>query len=209
MAGMMAVMSTAAVPAFVQEAAGQYQYPGSDGGPAPGTSATFAFELAVECEPPEGATFLGQVPAESLIPAELTDPDGDGVYEGSITVPKFAPGGPPEPVSLPVRIVQGPPTVTGPLGPEYRVIEDFGTVVAEDRTFEASVSFCDDGGDDNNGGAAPVVSGDTNDDGGSVVRPGGQDDGANILPATGGVTLAAAVGALLIAAGLLARRIIR
>ena len=201
MAGMVAVMSTAAVPAFGQEAAGQYQYAGDGGGPAPGTSATFAFELAVACDPPEGATFLGQVPAESLIPAPLTDPDGDGVYEGSITVPKFAPGGPPEPVSLPVRIVQGPPTVTGPLGPEYRVIEDFGAVTAEDRTFEASVSFCD--GDDN--GPVPVVSGDTNNDEGARTTPSGKAQ----LPATGGLTVAGAIGAALLAGGLIARKITR
>lgn len=164
---------------------------------------------------PAGATFLGQVPAESLLPAELTDPNGDGVYEGSITVPKFAPGGPPEPVSLPVRIVQGPPTATGPVGPEYRVIEDFGTVTAEDGTFEANVSFCDgdgNGGDDNGGNGAPVVSGDTNNSnkGGSGGGTGAPAPSPKAqLPATGGVTLAAAVGALLIAGGLLARRIYR
>ena len=165
-------------------------------GPPPEETATFAFELAVACEPPEGATFLGQVPAESLLPAELTDPDGDGVYTGSITVPRFAPGGPQEPVSLPVRIAQGPPAVTGPLGPEYRVIKDFGSVAAEDRTFEASVSFCDDG----DGGGTDDPDG----DGGTA--PGGMKE----LPATGGLlSVAGAVGAALVAAGLIARRITR
>jgi hypothetical protein len=113
-----------------------------DPSPSPGSSATFTYELAVECEPPADAEFLGLTATESLVTTPLTDPDGDGVYTGSQAVPRFAPGGPSEPITIsPVRIVQGPPTGTGPLGPEYRVIEDFGAVVAEDRTLSASVSF--------------------------------------------------------------------
>ena len=181
-------------------------------GPVPGTSATFTFELAVECEPPAGAEFLGLTATESLVTTPLTDPDGDGVYTGSQTVPRFAPGGPQQPITIsPVRIVQGPPTGVSALGPEYRIIEDFGAVLAEDQTFSASVSFCDGGG--NNGGGdggngVSVVSGDTNNvgNGGAVVQP---DDGTNVLPATGGVALAAAAGALLIAGGLIARRLYR
>ena len=164
-------------------------------GPMPGSSATFTYELAVECEPPANAEFLGFTALESLVTTPLTDPDGDGVYTGSQTVPRFAPGPTPpgtEPISLsPVRIVQGPPTAAGPLGPEYRVIKDFGAVTAEDTTLSASVSFCDDGtnpvdpvdpapvepapGDGNGGsgsggtGGGAVVSGDTSnaDKGGS------------------------------------------
>ena len=170
------------------------------GGPAPGSSATFTYELAVECEPPVGAEFLGFTATESLVTTPLTDPDGDGVYTGSQTVPRFAPGGPSEPITIsPVRIVQGPPTASGPLGPEYRIIEDFGAVVAEDRTLSASVSFCGDG----NG--TPVVSGDTNDVGGKPVSA-----GPLRLPATGGVLpLAGMIGAALLAAALITRRIIR
>ena len=118
-------------------------------GPMPGSSATFTYELAVECEPPANAEFLGFTALESLVTTPLTDPDGDDVYTGSQTVPRFAPGPTPpgtEPIALsPVRIVQGPPTGMGPLGPEYRVIKDFGAVKAEDTTLSASVSFCDDG----------------------------------------------------------------
>ena len=177
-----------------------------DPAPSPGSSATFAYELAVECEPPADAEFLGLTATESLVTTPLTDPDGDGVYTGSQAVPKFAPGGPSEPITIsPVRIVQGPPTGTGPLGPEYRVIADFGAVVAEDRTFSASVSFCDGGSGDATGGDGDVVSGDTND------ADGGATSGSTTqLPATGGVPpVAGAVGALLLDGGLIARRITR
>ena len=202
-AGMLALMSATAVPAFAQETAPGYQY-GGDGGPAPGSSATFTYELAVECDPPVSAEFLGFTATESLVTTPLTDPDGDGVYTGSQTVPRFAPGGPPEPITIsPVRIVQGPPTGASAMGPEYRIIEDFGAVVAEDRTFSASVSFCDsDGG---NGGPVPVVSGDTNDDEGGATTPSGKPQ----LPATGGLTVAGVFGAALLAGGLIARRITR
>ncbi|QIN77296.1 hypothetical protein GBA65_00830 [Rubrobacter marinus] len=169
-------------------------------GPAPGSSATFAYELAVDCEPPEGAEFLGLTATESLVTTPLTDPDGDGVYTGSQTVPRFAPGGPGEPIEIsPVRIVQGPPTATGPLGPEYRVIEDFGAVTAEDRTLSASVSFCDGGGPDGGGTTGgPVVSGDT---GGIVPSL------PKVLPSTGGLLpIACLVGLVLVAGGLMNRR---
>ncbi len=73
----------------------------------------------------------------------LTDPDGDGLYTGSVDVPKFAPGPRPpdaQPISLPVRIGQ---LVQGPFGPgELNVIKDFGLVKLDgDRTFAADVSF--------------------------------------------------------------------
>ena len=174
-------------------------------GPAPGSDATFTYELAVECEPPAGAEFLGFTAIESPATTPLTDPDGDGVYTGSQSVPRFAPGGPQEPIEIsPVRIVQGPPMATGPLGPEYRIIEDFGAVKAEDTTLSASVSFCDG---DTGGGGSTVVSGDTNDDK-SVLERGGASEGTKVLPSTGGIlSVAATVGALLLAGGLVARRI--
>ena len=175
-------------------------------GPAPGSSATFAYELAVECDPPEGAGFLGLTATESLVTTPLSDPDGDGVYPGRQTVPRFAPGGPGEPIEIsPVRIVQGPPTASGPLGPEYRVIRDFGPVTAEDRTLSASVSFCDGGGPDDNGGGGttggPVVSGDTGDGGGIVPSV------PKVLPSTGGLLpIACLAGLVLVAGGLMTRR---
>lgn len=174
-----------------------------DGGPPPGPPtgeefATLSFELAIECEPPPYATFLGFTSLESVMTTPLSDPDGDGLYTGSMTVNRFPPGPRPvppgvEPISLsPVRIVQGPPTGTGPLGPEFRVIEDFGTVkLDEDKTLEASVSFCEDGGSGNGDGS-------------------GTADDIKTLPATSGaLPIAAGAGALLIAAGFLLRRIVR
>jgi hypothetical protein len=142
---MLVMVLTAVVPVLAQD--------GPPGPPPNEEYATFSFELAVECEPPANARFFGQIPAEGMFSTPLTGPDGDGLYTGSITVPQFPPGPRPvppdmEPVSLPVRIVQGPPTGYSAMGPEYRVIKDFGVVEAQDRTFEADVSFCSGGGNE-------------------------------------------------------------
>ena len=176
-------------------------------GPAPGSSATFTYELAVECEPPADAEFLGLLATESLVTTPLTDPDGDGVYAGSQKIPRFAPGGSQEePIEVStVRIVQRPPTGTGSLDPEYRVIEDFGAVTAEDTTLSASVSFCDGG--PGNGNGTPVVSGGTNNAGGG--NGGDSESGARVLPKTGGVALVLVGALLLTGAGLLMRRVVR
>jgi hypothetical protein len=111
---------------------------GGDGG-GEEESATLSFELTLEGEPPANdAAFFGFVAAEGGMSAPLTDPDGDGLYTGSMTVDRFGPGPRPvppgtEPVSLPVRIAQA----TG-------VVKDFGLVrIDGDKTFEASVSFGD------------------------------------------------------------------
>ncbi len=124
--------------------------------------------------------------------APLADQDGDGLYTGSMTVDRFGPGPRPvppgtEPVSLPVRIAQA----TG-------VIKDFGLVrIDGDKTFEASVSFADngdDGGSDNSGS-----------DG---TGPGG----IRVLPTTGGAPLPVVglvAAALLVVAGPRVRRAFR
>jgi len=168
-------------------------------GPAPGTSATFDFELTVKGEPPAGARFFGVVPAEGCISVPLTDPDGDGVYTGSTNVPRFPPGPVPpdgaEPVSLPVQIVQAN-SGAGPCNPT-RVIKDFGTVPANDDTFKARVNF-----KENRGGTTP-----------GTTAPGsgsGSASGTKELPRTGGALPALGiVGALLVAGGLLIRRATR
>lgn len=173
--------------------------------PPPWTIATFTYELAVECEPPANAEFLGLFATESLVTVPLTDPDGDGVYSGSQKTPKFAPGGSQEePITIsPVQIVQGPPTGSGPLGPEYRVIKDFGSVVAEDTTLSASVSFCDGGSEDGDGSGG---NGDTNGDGGGVTSDNGAVGGIKTLPATGGaLPMAGLAGLLIVAGGLVVR----
>ena len=110
---------------------------GNGPGPAPGSTATLAFELTVEGDPPADASFFGFIPAEGGFRAPLADPDDDGVYTGSVEVPKFAPGGPPEPVSLPVQIVQTQP---GTYHARDTVLKDFGEVlIDEDKIFSASV----------------------------------------------------------------------
>jgi hypothetical protein len=107
------------------------------------TRATFDFELTVEGEPPAATRFFGVVPAEGCISDPLSDPDADGVFTGSIDVPRFPPGPVPpegtELVSLPVQIVQADGGAS-PCDPP-RVIKDFGIVPANDDTFEARVNF--------------------------------------------------------------------
>ena len=80
---------------------------------------TINFELAVEGEPPADATFFGQYLVERAT-VQLTDPDGDGVYTGSMS------GGAPE---AGFRIVQGTgaeQTMTGVHpGKPVSVIEEF------------------------------------------------------------------------------------
>ena len=84
-------------------------------GPPPGEeTATLSFELAVEGNPPANATFFGNVQTGEGGPGTfvpLTDPDGDGVYTGATTTPRFGPGPRPvppgvEPLSFGLQIVQ-------------------------------------------------------------------------------------------------------
>ena len=179
-------------------------------GPPPGRSATLSFELAVECEPPADATFFGNVRTGEGGPgifAQLLDPDGDGVYTGVATLPdRFGPGPNPvppsvDPVSLPVQIVQGTGTRSVPAGTlpgePTSAVRDFGVVPMEaENTFSASVSFCNGGGNGNGGDG----------NGGGRTTP---SDPVQ-LPATGGVLpIAGAIGAALLAGGLVARRLTR
>ena len=158
------------------------------GGPSPqDRTATFNFELTVEGTPPEGARFFGSVPAEGCISVPLTGSDGDGVFTGSLDVPKFAPGPVPpdaEPVSLPVQIVQAD-SGAGPCNPTT-VIRDFGTVPADDATFEARANFNDNGGGGtttpgpgNSGGTdgCDVPGGGDSNDSGSSGSGGGANNG--------------------------------
>ena len=127
--------------------------------PRPGEAATLSFELVVEGEPPADATFYGNIRTGEGGPGiivPLTDPDGDGVYTGSTSIPdRFPPGLRPlpadaEPLEFPVRIVRGAlPDAEGeaPGGPG-EVLKDFGTVpMEEENTFSASYSPGDTGGD--------------------------------------------------------------
>lgn len=178
--------------------------------PSPDETVTFAFELAVDGEPPADAAFLGTTSGGDTRFASLSDPDGDGTYTGSATVykygPKFGPGGEPrplppgaQPVSLAVQLVQGTKT-QGPggvrTGEPISVIKDFEEVKAdEDKTFRSSISFPDDDGSDGGG------SGNGDETGG--IR--------GLLPGTGGgmALMMLPAGALLAAGGLLLRRLFR
>ena len=172
--------------------------PTDDSNPDPTTDtrATFDFKLTVEGTPPEGARFFGAVPAEGCISVPLADPDGDGVFTGSLDVPRFAPGPVPppnaEPVSLPVQIVQADEGAS-PCGPTT-VIRDFGTVPANDNTFRASTSFEGNGGgtttpEPGNGGGTddsegPGSGGSDND--GSSGSDNGDSGGSGSSGSTGG-----------------------
>lgn len=127
------------------------------GGSIEGEEITATFELAVECEPPAGTTFFASASQQTV---GLEDPDGDGVYEGSLTLPADFGTFPAN-----VAILAGSPE------DPVQEIKYFGEVMLEDGDhFSASASFCDDGGgsDDGSGndggsnnGSGSTVSGDT------------------------------------------------
>ena len=158
-------------------------------GPVDPVAATF--ELTVDGEVPAGGLFQGFVGTprgtafDEACVGPLLDEDGDGVYVLECSVERDA--------ELPVVL-----DYTSPEG-KNTVVKDFGVVkFDEDKIFSASYSFDGDDGD-------PVISGDTNDNGGGRTTPSSPVQ----LPATGGLLPVAAIGALLIAGGLFARRIYR
>lgn len=150
---------------------------------------TLRFELVVEGQPPPGATFWGQYLVEGAT-VPLEDPDGDGVYTGSMSG-----GRPVEGAGF--RIVQSTGTLrtmTGLYpGEPITVIKDFGAPTIEgDTTFSARVSFAED----------PTTTGQD--------TVGGSTGETSMLPDTGGIALAAlGAGVLLVAVGVLARRFTR
>jgi hypothetical protein len=191
--------------------------------PSPGETATLVFELTVEGDPPPNATFFGAVPGEGLRYVPLTDED-DGLYTGSTTVSRFPPGARPlppdaEPVSLPIQMVQG----TGTQGPDEsdssrpgeptRVIEDFGPVRVEDKTLSANVSFEEDRGDNTTPDSDDGSSGGDSSDGvgsGDGLLGSAISSVRGVLTGTGGGAILALIGAgILLAGGLLVRRLFR
>ncbi|MGB3632810.1 MAG: hypothetical protein WA982_02090, partial [Rubrobacteraceae bacterium] len=164
---------------------------------------TFSFELAVEGTPPANASFFGVFGYEAGM-VQLNDPDGDGLYTGSVET-----RGSLEP--QPVRIIQGTGTqrsaVTGVQpGEPISTIKDFGVVPIEEgvNTFSASVSFAETPpNNDQYTTPEPTTPEPT-----TVPRePGTPPGGTKVLPDTGGLPLLAlGVGALLLAGVLLVRR---
>jgi LPXTG-motif cell wall-anchored protein len=178
-------------------------------------SVTLDFELTVEGEPPADAAFcgiagvdLGDIWLDGSV--QLTDPNGDGMYTGSIGVPAG------RPVTL--WIAQGTGTREGHNGPlpgePFTVIKHFGTkTFFEDATFRANVFFPGNGGS-GNGSSGNGSSGNDGSNGGSGsgASLGGITDGIQgLLPNTGGSTTLAILGAgvLLVAGGFLIRRLTR
>ena len=170
-------------------------------------SVTLDFELTVKGEPPADATFFGMagVDLEDIWldeSVQLADPDGNGVYTGSIDVPAGRP--------VTVWITQGTGTREGPNGTlpgqPFTVLKHFGTkTFYEDATFEAGVSFPGNGGS-NNGGSGNRGSG--NGGSGNGTSLGGIAGGfRGLLPNTGGSMALTTLGAgvLLISGGLLIR----
>ena len=151
---------------------------------------TATFELTVEGRPPPQTTFFG-VASElgfgtGSTSAQLTDPDGDGVYTGSAQVPQGRQRG--------IFMEQGKGVRENPFGFRFpreprSVTKDFGLETFDgNKTFSTSVSF----------GRAPLKSG------GSPKS----------LPNTGGPPhllsiLLSAAGALLVSGGILTRRVRR
>lgn len=164
---------------------------------------TFSFELAVEGEPPADASFFGVFGYEAGM-VRLTDPDGDGLYTGSMET-----SGSLEP--QPVRIVQGMgvqrSVVTGVQpGEPITTIKDFGVVPIREgvNTFSASVSFAEPPpNNDQYETPEPTTPEPT-----AVPRePSTPPGGTKVLPDTGGLPLLAlGVGALLLAGVLMVRR---
>jgi len=147
---------------------------------------TATFELAVEGQPPTQTTFFGMAGLGTEgSSVQLLDPDGDGVFAGSVEIPQGTQRG--------VLIEQGTGAGENPVGFRFpgeprSVIRDFGLVTFDgDKAFSASVSF----------EQATTDAGDSGD-----------------LPNTGYpsplllATLAIA-GALLVASSLLTRRLFR
>lgn len=190
---------------------------GGDGGDG---EVTLSFELAVEGQPPADATFWGQYLVEGAT-VQLTDPDGDGVYTGSMS------GGQPA-AGAGFRIVQGTgmqQTMTGMYpGEPSTIIKDFGApTVEDDTTFSATVSFdetahpgqyahtdqYDTADSATDAGSGDAVSEDeasgSEVSGGEFSGSDASDEDLTLLPDTGGASLAAGVaGALLLVGGTLA-----
>ena len=198
---MLAMLLAAAVPAFAQGTPGT-QSPEPPGPPPSVEQADLVAQLTVECpENIEAFYTLVTTGVESRTQVVLTDEDGDGVYTGTQTFPKFPPGPQPtpgteEPITVnDVRIV----------APDGSTVKQFGPVKLDqdEIILPATISLCADGGsgnDDNNGGS--------NNSGGSSKVGGSVGGGAKTLPATGGaLPIAGLLGALLVGGGLLVRRI--
>lgn len=176
-------------------------------GPLEKEEISISFALTVEGKVPEGTEFFAGASEQTV---GLEDPDGDGVYTGTLTLPEdFA--------DFPVLVAILAGTPEDPV----QEIKNFGEVMLEDgETFSASISYPDNGGSSSSGGSgdgsttkaaskAAVKAGGTETK--AETKAGGTEtkaSGARELPKTGGAVLAVlGAGTLLVSGGLLARRI--
>ncbi len=135
-----AVTLALAVPALAQTGEGEATQPET----TQAVPVILDFELTVEGHPPADATFFGQVGSGMRdVREQLTDPDGNGVYTGSI---EYVPGERDGVLILQGKGVRyGDDGAASPGAPET-IIRDFGrTAIEGDRTFSATASFGDDG----------------------------------------------------------------
>ncbi len=196
----LAMMFAAAAPAEAQ-AADQY-------GPGDGTvqETDLVAELAVECPENESRVVgyqLVTTGVESRTAVPLTDEDGNGVFTGTQTFPRFPPGPQPSPGSGAEPITVDDVRI---VAPEGGTVEQFGPVKLDrdEIVLAASVSLCDGGGGEG-GGTDQYDPGDGT-AGGSPLG-----DGPARLPETGGASLLTTLGAgaLLVVGGLLIRKVRR
>lgn len=166
--------------------------------------ATLSFELVVEGQCPADTNFFAGMSTSHGYSVPLADPDGDGLYTGSIDFGKGVD-------LLEIGVYKGTGIQEGPYGQipvgEPETIQDFGNLTVEkDASFSATIS-CDETT--------------TNPGNGSTTGSGsgaGTDTGTEnfvqsvrgMLPDTGGVSLMLlAGGILLVGGGLVASRFLR
>ena len=200
---MLAMLLAAAAPAFAQETP-ENQSPEPPGPPPSVEQTDLVAQLTVNCpENIEAFYTLVTTGVESRTEVVLTDEDGDGVYTGTQTFPKFPPGPQPPPGSGIDPITVNDVRIVAPDG---STVKQFGPVKLDqdEIILPATISLCDDGGgSDNNGGGSDNGSG-------SSKGSGSVGGVAKTLPATGGILpIAGLLGALLVGSGLLVRRIAR
>lgn len=130
-----AVTLSLAVPALAQSGGEETTQP---------VPVTLDFELTVEGRPPADATFFGQVGSGMRdVREQLTDPDGDGVYTGSV---EYVPGERDGVTILQGNGIRYSANGSASPGAPETVIRDFGrTAIEGDRTFSATASFGDEG----------------------------------------------------------------
>lgn len=155
---------------------------------------TLYFELTVEGEPPAGATFSALAPGANI--TELTDPDGDGVYTGSL--PAEGDNYPP----------CGPIEVFGKNSPDelsYEIRYEPRFCFEDGDTFSASYSFENGEGASASASASALPEASVPSEQQYVPKDTAPPEPGASLPATGGpALLPATAAAVLVSSGVVA-----